>query len=702
VDLVRERLTEKIALRRLDASGTALLITETLDGGELPAGLTGIVHGPTDGNPFFVGEIVRSMVEEGELYRENGRWEWRPQSQTRVPESVRAVLGQRLARLGERTRWLLGAASVLGQTFRFDEVERVSGLLEADVEAALEEAARAGLVREISADVYAFSHALAQTAVYAEITGRRQRRLHLAAAETIEIGPERERRAVEIASHFIQSGHPAPAIPHWMLAGDAARDVFAHTEAERHYHAALEASRAVEDTAQEAAALERLAVTLLRQGRYPEAEDCAREAGQIFRRLGDQEGELQAACRLAETLKAQGKQREALAMLRALQGSLNVSPISPGLAHLYIRISDLAMEIGAFEQQEEMAIEAVQIARSLGDRRLQAQAELYQQGALWFAGRPNHVFSVLQEYLRSLEEDGDLVQLAELATPIALMAMLRGELRTSKEYAERALDLAQQIADPRMIPMALSQLGSSLFLLGDWQGARAHLERAMEIAGEVDKNGFLTTVLCNLGHLTVCEGDWDAGQALLHQAIAVNGETDARESNQLPYMYLANLDLLRGDPQAAVDRLTPLLAGPRYEELWSTPLLVPLAGAHLGLGDIETAERLIADAMRRTETDGNRLDVVAALLVRADIRQQQGRRPESQAMLEDVVRQSREMEFPAAQAEAVFKLGCLALESGDREAAGSYFSGARDIWDRLGAHRDLLRVGDALNRLAST
>lgn len=701
IDLGRERLMEKIALARLNSEGTEALISEMLDGATLPPGLVEVVHRPADGNPFFVGEVVRSMLEEGDLVRKNGEWQWRQRSDTRVPESVRAVLGQRLSRLPEETRAVLSAASVLGQTFCFEEVERVSGLPEAGVEAALEEATRAGLVRETRPDVYAFSHVLAQRAVYTEMTGRKQRRLHLVAAETIEAGPERERRAVEIASHFIQAGKSARAIPYSILAGDAARDVFAHTEAERHFRSAVEASQEIGDTAHEAAALERLAATLLRQARYPDAEVCAREAGEMFRRLGDQEGEAQATCRLSETLQVQGRQRDALAALQALTNSMDVPSASSAMVQLYMRQSELAMELGQHEHQGEMAGMAVQIAKALGDRRLLHRAELSQQGALWFMGRPNHVFGVFKEYVRILEEDGDLVQIAELAAPFALMAMLRGELQFSKEYGERALNVARQIGDPRMFPTALSQVAISLFLLGDWQAARAHLERAIAMTRSIDAATDLTIMLCNLGHLAVCEGDWDAGEALLREAVTVIQGTDARDSNQLPHLFLANLDLLRGDPRAAIQRLTPLLDRSGYEELSGTPLLPPLAHAYLDLGDVERAELLIRDALRRTESNGNRLDGVAALLVHADVLQKQGRQAESRATLRDVVRHAREMSFPAAEAEAVFKLGSLELESGDLDAARSSIIQAREIWKRLGARKDVERTGKVLAKLAS-
>src|SRR5207245_2850827 len=117
-------------------------------------------------------------------------------------------------------------------------------------------------------------------------------------------------------------------------------------------------------------------------------------------------------------------------------------------------------------------------------------------------------------------------------------------------------------------------LGSSLFFLGDWQGARVHIERAVEMARPIATANLLPGVLSDLGHLAVCEGDWDAGEALLREALAVGQEGDLRIP--LPFQFLAKLDLLRGHPQAAIERLTPLVDRSGYEELPATPLLPPL------------------------------------------------------------------------------------------------------------------------------
>src|SRR5579872_369870 len=210
IDLDREGLAERILIHRLGEDGTAALVAATLGESGISNAFASLIHERTDGNPYFVQQVLRVMVERGDVFREGEHWGRRAIAEIEVPASIRAVIGQRLARLAEATQEILREASVLGQRFDFDELQRMTGRDETELEGALEQATALAVIREEGHDGFAFDHALTQQTLYGELSSRRRRRYHLAAGESMESLAEAERaqRAAELAWHFLQADDP--------------------------------------------------------------------------------------------------------------------------------------------------------------------------------------------------------------------------------------------------------------------------------------------------------------------------------------------------------------------------------------------------------------------------------------------------------------------------------------------------------------
>src|SRR5215208_539022 len=135
-DLERERLVERIPVRRLGHEGTVRLIADRM-GQDLSDEFTELMYRHTDGHPLFVQEVLRTLIERGDVYRRDGHWESREIADIGVPESVRATIADRASRLSERAQGALREASVLGQAFDFEDLQAIAGLSEDELEAAL-------------------------------------------------------------------------------------------------------------------------------------------------------------------------------------------------------------------------------------------------------------------------------------------------------------------------------------------------------------------------------------------------------------------------------------------------------------------------------------------------------------------------------------------------------------------------------------
>jgi class 3 adenylate cyclase/pimeloyl-ACP methyl ester carboxylesterase len=180
-DLRRDRPFERVSLQGLDEGDVGALIGAWAGQETPPPALIQAVHELTEGNPFFIEEVLRHLAETGVIYQRDGGWATHlTVDEMRIPEGIREVIGQRLSRLSEECNSILTIASVIGREFSLDALERASDLSLDRLLDLLEEAVAAHVVAEVPHVVgrYSFSHTVIRETLYEELTTTRRVRLH--------------------------------------------------------------------------------------------------------------------------------------------------------------------------------------------------------------------------------------------------------------------------------------------------------------------------------------------------------------------------------------------------------------------------------------------------------------------------------------------------------------------------------------------
>jgi hypothetical protein len=211
------------------------------------------VHRQTEGNPLFVQEVLRYLVEEGIVVREPGRYVAQAPG-IGIPDGLRDVVGKRLNRLGEKTNQVLGMAAVIGRDFRLDVLQKIAGMGDEELLAALEEAQERAIIeqRDVLGTVgFRFTHAFFRQTLYEEIFTPRRIRLHQQVGRALEEVYARrlEEHAAELAEHFTQSTEREDlekAVHYSELSAQRALVVFAYSEAVRHLEQALRAQEVLD------------------------------------------------------------------------------------------------------------------------------------------------------------------------------------------------------------------------------------------------------------------------------------------------------------------------------------------------------------------------------------------------------------------------------------------------------------------------
>jgi len=247
-ELLRIHILERISLRGLPQDAVAEMI-HALSGKEPPRAVVNLIYSGTDGNPFFVEELYRHLVERDKLVDSSGEFRLDLNlTNVDVPQSLRLVIGRRLAQLSDEARKVLGSAAVIGRSFTFELLE-ASTNTDADLLLDhVEEAEKAGLIYSTLGypeASFQFSHELIRQAVLSDLSVPRRQRLHLnvvAGIERIQVNAF-EDRAADLAHHMWQAGRAADAdktVTYLAMAARQALKQSAYEGALRYFQNALE------------------------------------------------------------------------------------------------------------------------------------------------------------------------------------------------------------------------------------------------------------------------------------------------------------------------------------------------------------------------------------------------------------------------------------------------------------------------------
>jgi len=455
-DLRRDPEVERLSLAGLDSPEVQAFLEAagySLSGQD-PA-LAQAIWAETDGNPFFVGEMLRYLAESGAFTKEDGRWTTTvPLEDLGIPESVREVLGRRLSRLSEAANRALGIAAVAGVEFDLGLLQAVAtGLDEESLLSALDESLAARLLFEVPGPRarYRFAHALVRAILYDQVAVGRRVGLHRRVGEALEAlhGDAVDDHLPALVHHFAAGGDMAKAVTFATLAGERALARLAYDEAAAYYSQAVE---------------------ILEVADLPDGEarhlDLLIALGECQRRAGDA-GHRETLLRAARLAQARGDaDRLARAALANRRGFM-FSAVGSGDANRVVVL--------------EGAVEAMGTADSATRARLLATLGL----ELVYGGEQERRLQLSDEALALARRLGNTATLADV---LLNRYYTIGGPDTSEERLANAVELAalaEQLGDSVMTAQALFLRTFAAVEGGDMEEAHRGLDGCEQLAGEL-------------------------------------------------------------------------------------------------------------------------------------------------------------------------------------------------------------------------
>ncbi len=548
----------QITMRRLGERESERVVQAALQRASVPAELARLVLAKAEGNPFFLEELTRSLLERG-------TWGAAAEGEapTAVPDTIQGVLMARIDRLPDEPKRLLQAASVLGREF---SARLLAAIWEgpSPMEPLLRELQRGEFVYEMpSAEepLHLFKHALTQEVVYQSLLTSRRQALHAAAGRALEElhAGRLDEVCAGLAHHYSQSGEAAKAVDYLSLLAEQAAARYSHAEAAKALYEALENAERLPAERRDAAALEivrRLAVSLLPLARFPEARDLLahhrsrlaavddpRLAGAIefwlalyHSYLGDQAAAAEAAGRAAATARACGDLE------------------TEGKAR-YVLARD-GFVTGRFAAAISTGQEAAALLAHCGERWWRGQTH-------WAIGFNQYALGRWQEALAEMAKAhsiGEVLEEPRLDTSwsVGYFHATMGEPEAGIEACQRALARSR---DPLNLTAAQGFLGYAQLERGDLDAAREALEPAVatfEASGFDQLAGWLATFLAEV---YARQGRFDEGRERARRALEAAERTGFGYGANLARRALGRVALAAGDRAEAAACLGAALDG---------------------------------------------------------------------------------------------------------------------------------------------
>lgn len=416
-DLRRDRLFDRFQLQGLDEEEVGALVNAWAGHDGRPA-FVRAVYSQTEGNPFFVEEVLQHLAESGAIYRKDGMWTSDLTiDEMAIPEGVRETIGRRIRRLSEPTYRMLLIASVIGRRFQLEVLERLTDLGGDTLLEALEEAVVAGIVSEASegARRYYYFHALFREALHEELTPTRRARLHRDIGGVLEELhlDDPDPPLGELAYHFFEArelGEVEKAVDYARRAGELALTQLASEEAVAHYRRALWAID-LDSTASPGDRSELLLAlgdAQQRSGESADARETFQGAADLARELGD--GKRLALAALGHAgigWQDYGVVDEA--QIRLLEEALAFLPEGDDAleARILARLAYVTYFAGTPERTASLSADAVSLARRTGDIRALGAALDARHWSLWSPDHLDERLEIANEMVTKGEEAND-------------------------------------------------------------------------------------------------------------------------------------------------------------------------------------------------------------------------------------------------------------------------------------------------------
>lgn len=531
----------EITFSRLNDDESDQLVLNLLDATEVPNALFELIHLRAEGNPLYIEEIIRELIEHEALTSDGGGEVEvaRDLDTVTIPSSIQGMIISRVDRLTVELKDLLQIASVIGPVFRRELIEQVCQ--GEPLDARLDQLEELGLIFESQSFPfveYSFRNLLTQEAVYSTLLHKKRRDLHARVAEQVEaLFAARFDDPVEVvnadllddhievlAHHYEAADAPGPAYQYLARSGVKAQQAFANREAADYFTRAIERAEQLDAPPVDLSRVySALSEVLELEGELEPAIAARRKAFEIATDNSEQAEALRHIGRVEEKRGFKERSLEAYEQARNL---LVDDENSLEMGNLLMNESWVLNRMKKFDEAVAEGERALAIFQRLGN--LDSEGMVYNNLAVYFehAGQLDQALDYNQRALDRFTETVNKRQQANVLLSLGYLHNKRDEQEQALDCFDRSLEMMERIGNRYGIGTALMAKGRCFADMGQFQEAEETLKRSQELHGELQLHKKFVAGALSLARLYLQQGFNDAAREILVEARGIAETND--------------------------------------------------------------------------------------------------------------------------------------------------------------------------------
>jgi len=492
-----------ILLQPLDQVYSQELVTSLLQVDDLPVKVRKMILDKSEGNPFYMEEVIRSLLDSGLIIRENGHWRAvREIDKISVPDTLNAVITTRLDQLEEDSRSVAQTASVIGRQFPYAILESVHALRD-PLDHSLTDLQQRELIREksrIPQRLYMFKHSLTQETVYNTLLLKRRQELHTSVATYLE--QNEPSRVNEIARHYLDARKPAKALPYLVEAGKRAAHAYSTEEAIQFFSKAIELIERVDvDLSMARETFEGLGGVYEFAYDFPNAGETYRQMIAFGEKYADTPMQVSGMNKLARVVgMGMSNFEEALSLLMKAEQLAVKADDLPGIAEGSMIQCAFCTAQANFNDAVIYLQKAVNIGRQLEMDETRLYGLTHISNTYTFMALFDEAWQISQEAKELANKTGNKQYLAELLTfPIPFYHLRNGDLETAWQYVQEGAEIASKIGS---IPSQINgnySMGYLSYLKGAYEDALNYYSTGLNLVRDAGMPFMEAMFLCLIG-----------------------------------------------------------------------------------------------------------------------------------------------------------------------------------------------------------